>query len=73
MALGRIAHEATLRALGLRLKDWPFAHAAQHELPNGQVLVDSYHCSRYNLNTRRLTLPMFRDVFQRCRDLLDNP
>ncbi len=73
MALGRIAHEATLRALGLRLKDWPFAHAAQHELPNGQVLVDSYHCSRYNLNTKRLTLPMFRDVFQRCRDLLDNP
>jgi len=71
LALGRIAHEATLRALGLRLKEWPFGHGAEHDLPNGQLLIDSYHCSRYNLNTRRLTEPMFREVFRRCRDEVD--
>jgi len=71
LALGRIAHEATLRALGLKLKAWPFGHGAEHSLPNGLLLIDSYHCSRYNLNTRRLTEPMFREVFQRCRAEVD--
>lgn len=63
LALGRIAHDATLRALGLKLSAHPFAHGARHELPNGLVLFDSYHCSRYNTNTGRLTTEMFEDVF----------
>jgi uracil-DNA glycosylase family 4 len=61
LALGRIAHEASFRALGLRPAK--FAHAAVHSLPRGVALVDSYHCSRYNTNTGRLTEAMFRDVF----------
>lgn len=63
LALGTIAHSAVLQALGLRLKNHAFAHAARHELPQGRVLYDSYHCSRYNTQTRRLTETMFHDVF----------
>jgi len=66
LALGRIAHEAVLRALGRRLAEHPFAHGATHRLsgvPDGAVLFDSYHCSRYNTNTRRLTPAMFAAVF----------
>ena len=60
LALGRIAHDAVLRALGLRLRDFPFAHAAKHTLPEGRILVDSYHCSRHNTQTGRLTPESFR-------------
>jgi uracil-DNA glycosylase family 4 len=66
LALGRVAHDATLRALSLRLAAYPFAHGARHALDGageGITLFDSYHCSRYNTNTRRLTDAMFRDVF----------
>ncbi len=63
LALGRIAHDATLRALGAASSARAFAHGACHLLPRGRVLVDSYHCSRYNTNTRRLTPEMFRAVF----------
>ena len=63
LALGRVAHDATMLALGLRGATYPFAHAAHHELPGGRVLFDSYHCSRYNTNTGRLTTAMFRAVF----------
>ena len=63
LALGRIAHDAALRALGVARAKCKFAHGARHELANGVVLFDSYHCSRYNTNTRRLTPQMFRDVF----------
>ena len=63
LALGRIAHEATLRALRLKASAFPFAHGARHALPGGIALFDSYHCSRYNTNTRRLTESMFRAVF----------
>jgi uracil-DNA glycosylase family 4 len=66
LALGRIAHDAVLRALGLRRAGHPFAHGARHRLPagaDGTVLFDSYHCSRYNTNTGRLTETMFRAVF----------
>ncbi|MEO8756106.1 MAG: uracil-DNA glycosylase [Casimicrobiaceae bacterium] len=63
LALGRIAHDATLRALGYRPSALAFAHGAQHPLPGGRLLIDSYHCSRYNTNTRRLTPAMFHDVF----------
>lgn len=64
LALGTIAHEAVLRACGLKLKDFKFGHAAQHVLPNGLHLYDSYHCSRYNTQTRRLTEAMFHRVFE---------
>jgi uracil-DNA glycosylase family 4 len=63
LALGRIAHEATLRALGKKPSAFPFAHGAAHALEGDRLLVDSYHCSRYNTNTRRLTPAMFRDAF----------
>jgi uracil-DNA glycosylase family 4 len=63
LALGRIAHDATLAALGLRRAAYVFGHAARHALPSGVALFDSYHCSRYNTNTGRLTRAMFRGVF----------
>ena len=63
LALGRIAHDATLRALGLALSAHRFAHGAGHLLAGGRLLIDSYHCSRYNTNTRRLTPAMLRAVF----------
>jgi len=68
LALGQVAHAAVLRARSLVLKDFPFGHAAVHALPGGRRLYDSYHCSRYNTQTRRLTPEMFRAVFQRIRD-----
>jgi uracil-DNA glycosylase family 4 len=70
VALGRIAHESTLKALGLRNGAAPFAHGAVHDA--GAVrLYDSYHCSRYNTNTRVLTPEMFRNVFAKVRKDLD--
>jgi uracil-DNA glycosylase family 4 len=70
LALGRIAHDATLEALGLRPRDHAFGHGAVHALPNGMRLFDSYHCSRYNTNTRRLTDAMFEAVFADIADFL---
>jgi len=70
LALGLVAHKAVLRALGLTAARYPFAHGALHELPTGPLLADSYHCSRYNTNTGRLTEDMFRDVFATLRDRL---
>ncbi|WNO55111.1 uracil-DNA glycosylase [Stakelama saccharophila] len=63
VALGRIAHDSVLRAFGEKLSDRKFAHGAEHRLSGRIVLVDSYHCSRYNTNTRRLTPEMFEAVF----------
>ena len=63
LALGTVAHQAVLRGLGLRLADHAFAHGAQHDLGGVLRLFDSYHCSRYNTNTRRLTAAMFEQVF----------
>ena len=71
LALGTIAHRAVLKAKGLKLSAHRFAHAAEHDLGAGLRLIDSYHCSRYNTQTRRLTPAMFRDVFARLRQLLD--
>ncbi len=71
LALGGIAHRATIRALSLRQADYPFGHAAEHEIASGLMLLDSYHCSRYNTNTRRLTDEMFRAVFARAKELLE--
>lgn len=67
VALGRIAHDSTLAALGVKAKEAPFAHGAEHALPRGLFLFDSYHCSRYNTNTGRLTEPMFERVFEAVR------
>ncbi len=69
LALGAIAHTAVLQAYGLRLKDHRFSHGAEHRSVHAPVLIDSYHCSRYNTNTRRLTPDMFRTVMTRARDL----
>jgi uracil-DNA glycosylase len=63
LALGRIAHEAALRALAQLPSAFAFAHGAAHALPGDRMLVDSYHCSRYNTNTRRLTPAMFNAAF----------
>lgn len=63
LALGTIAHQAVLLACKLKARDYPFAHGASHALPNGLMLHDSYHCSRYNTQTRRLTAEMFEAVF----------
>ncbi len=65
LALGLIAHKAVLMALGLKASAYPFSHDARHDLPGGMKLYDSYHCSRYNTQTRRLTPEMFRAVFSR--------
>ncbi len=71
LALGRIAHDAVLTSLGIRKTAHGFAHAAIHALDARYTLIDSYHCSRYNINTGRLTAAMFRDVFKRIRKLVD--
>lgn len=70
LALGSLAHGAVLATLGERQADYKFVHCAVHPLTNGQRLADSYHCSRYNTNTGRLTEAMFEDVFRGLRELL---
>jgi uracil-DNA glycosylase family 4 len=69
LALGTVAHRATVLAAGGRVSDFPFKHGAEHELPDGRRLVDSYHCSRYNTQTRRLSAGMFVKVLDRARRL----
>jgi uracil-DNA glycosylase len=73
LALGAVAHHTVLAALGLRRAPYPFAHGARHALPNGVLLVDSYHCSRLNTNTGTLTREMFEAVFAALRDHLARP
>ena len=70
VALGGIAHRAIIKAIGGRQADYRFGHAAEHEIEGRFMLLDSYHCSRYNTNTGRLTPEMFRQVFARARALL---
>ena len=71
LALGLVAHKAVLMALGLKQSALVFAHSARHVLPDRRILIDSYHCSRYNTQTRRLTSADFQDVFRRIRAELD--
>jgi uracil-DNA glycosylase len=66
VALGQIAHQSVIRAVGGRQVDFKFGHGAVHRMPDGQMLIDSYHCSRYNQNTGRLTSAMFEDVFAKA-------
>ena len=70
LALGAIAHESVLRAHDLKPTAAKFAHAAEAALPGGRTLLSSYHCSRYNTQTRRLTTEMFEAVFARAKKLL---
>ena len=67
LALGAVAHGAALASLGLVRNRYPFAHGALHRLESGPLLADSYHCSRYNTNTGRLSEAMFRQVFEELR------
>ncbi len=71
LALGVVAHGAVLLALDEKKKSFPFAHGAIHKLAHGPTLVDSYHCSRYNTNTGRLTNAMFYDVFDKISRLVE--
>ncbi|HEY0085770.1 MAG TPA: uracil-DNA glycosylase [Allosphingosinicella sp.] len=66
VALGQIAHQTVVRSAGGKLADFKFGHLAEHRLPDGRILLDSYHCSRYNQNTNRLTAAMFEHVFDRA-------
>ena len=71
VALGGVAHKSVIAGYRLRQADFPFGHGALHQLPGGPTLADSYHCSRYNTNTGRLTADMFRAVFAGVRRQLD--
>jgi uracil-DNA glycosylase family 4 len=66
IALGKVAHDSLCRSFGLSLSKVRFGHGAEHALPGGKRLIDSYHCSRYNQNTRRLDVAMFEAVFERA-------
>ncbi|WP_262695535.1 uracil-DNA glycosylase [Kordiimonas aquimaris] len=68
LALGKIAHDTAIKTFGLKQSAYKFAHEAVHKLPNGLTLVDSYHCSRYNVNTKRLTEEMFMNALQRVEE-----
>ena len=69
VALGQIAHQSAVRTLGGKLSAHKFGHLAEHRLPGGHLLIDSYHCSRYNQNTGRLTAAMFEAVFARALEV----
>jgi len=69
LALGSIAHRAVLRAFDVKLSAYPFGHAHLHVLPAGMSLLDSYHCSRYNTQTKRLSEAMFMQVMTRAKSL----
>jgi uracil-DNA glycosylase len=66
LALGTVAHDSVLLGLGLKKSSAKFGHGNEHELPGGRRMIDSYHCSRYNTNTRRLTPQMFMTVMKRA-------
>lgn len=69
VTLGQIAHQSIVKALGGRLPKAPFGHMNEHRMPDGRIVLDSYHCSRYNQNTHRLTPEMFEAVFARALEL----
>ena len=66
LALGTVAHDAVLMATGLKRSAAKFGHGSEHELPENRRMIDSYHCSRYNTQTRRLTTEMFQTVLRRA-------
>lgn len=70
VALGTVAHQALLWAYGLKVKDFKFAHNVRHDLPDGRLLIDSYHCSGYNWRTGRLSRESFEAVFDGVKQLI---
>ncbi len=72
IALGKIAHDSCIRAQGLKLKDFPFLHGAVYKVTPDIVMISSYHCSRYNTNTKRLTTAMFENIFYQALQALKN-
>lgn len=64
IALGEIAHQSVIKSMGAKLPKHRFAHGACHHMLDGRIVIDSYHCSRYNQNTGRLTVPMFNQIFE---------
>lgn len=68
VALGQIAHRSLLKTLELKASAYPFGHGVVHKLPDGRTLIDSYHCSRYNTQTGRLTDDMFARIFEMARE-----
>ena len=70
VSLGLVSHNAVLKAHGAKLSHFKFAHKAAHDLPSGITLIDSYHCSKYNTSTKRLTEPMFHEVFEFAKSKL---
>ncbi len=72
LVLGGVAHNSVLSALDLKKKDYPFGHGKKYKLPNGLVLFTSYHCSRYNTQTKRLTEASFHKVFKTIRKHIDS-
>jgi len=71
LCLGKISHDSTVRALGLRLASHKFGHGTEYQDDLGRTILSSYHCSRYNTNTKRLTEDMFFKVFERAREICD--
>lgn len=69
IALGKIAHDSFIRHIGGTLSHYKFGHLSVHKLPDGKILIDSYHCSRYNTQTGRLTEEMFQEVFDKAKIL----
>ncbi|HPF79094.1 MAG TPA: uracil-DNA glycosylase [Alphaproteobacteria bacterium] len=70
LSLGLVSHNSVVKACGGKISDHKFAHGARHQMQNGITLIDSYHCSKYNTSTKRLTEQMFHDVFEEITDLL---
>jgi uracil-DNA glycosylase len=70
IALGEVAHQSVVKVLGGKLPKARFAHLAEHRVPSGKIVIDSYHCSKRNIMTGRLTEEMFSDVFERAAELL---
>ena len=70
VSLGLVSHNAVLKAHGAKLSHFKFVHKAAHDLSNGVTLIDSYHCSKYNTSTKRLTEPMFHEVFELAKSKL---
>lgn len=72
LALGRIAHQSVLKAFAVKQKEFPFMHGRAHNISTSKTLVDCYHCSRYNTQTKRLTAEMFEQIFKMIMERLNN-